>query len=310
MDDLGRLFDRVKLGVHTFSIVDGRRLEQSPWFLGLPPRDKELIRSIVVASSYPSSAQTVQTSPSFPLASAVRLAHVPLRILVENKEFDGLLVRVAMQAYAGTKTLRLWDIPPSTGDALSIVHGGGTGDLQKEAIRLIEEAKAQGLPVRLIVMIDSDGGWPGDISEKAKSIQTICADAAADCIVLSCRTAENYIPDVALSSWSAAPARVNARSQVEALLRLSPAQRDHFPMKGKKLTTKGMGAIDAPGAPAEQKALFSEVPPEDRRLLVGFDSSIILLFRDHLPLPSASHLDSRDRRGDLRALVSSVEKAL
>jgi hypothetical protein len=166
------------------------------------------------------------------LPAAAKLAYKALLVLVEDKESDGLLVKVAVTAHGHAETKRLWEHKPTTGVAVDIVHGGGTGGLQKELERLVREAREEALPARLVVMTDSDARWPGDLSAKARSIEQRCTSKGVSLVVLSCRNAESYIPDAVLLRWAAEPSRAAAQRQVEALTRLTAEQRDHYRMKG------------------------------------------------------------------------------
>jgi hypothetical protein len=123
-------------------------------------------------------------------------------------------------------------------------------------------------------------------------------------VVLSCRNAESYIPDAVLLRWAEEPSRAGAQKQVEALNRLTVEQRDHYRMKG----GHGIREADRADAPAKQRALYASVPAADRAVLTGFHDKIISVFK--APQLTASELDARDSRGDLRKLVSIIEEAL
>jgi hypothetical protein len=310
LKNLDQLLGRVIDEVHRIVVLDADAMERSTWFNGLRSDMRELVRATVLASAFSSTAQGLRVGRDVSLEGAVRLAYRPLVIAVENKENDGLLVEVALLTYGSAETIRLWRARPPTGRAIDLVHGGGTGDLKREVERVIKDANDAGVPVRAVVVSDSDSRWPGEIGAKAAEIEQTCLDGNVPYVILSCRSAENYLPDATFQQWANEPDNVNAAPQVEALLRLTPDQRDHFPMKGKKATAKGIPAVEKSDAPSRQRELFASVPPEDRRVLIGFHDHIISLFRSHLAAPSSAALDARDRRGDLRRLVSTVETGL
>jgi len=308
--DLDLMLGRVADQVHAISILDGDAMECSAWFAGLRSDLKELVRGTVFATAFSSTGRVLRVGSELSLDAAVRIAYQPLLVVVENKANDGILVEIALRSYGNAETIRLWAANPKTGKAIELVHGGGTGDLRKELDRLIDEARRFGVPVRAVAMTDSDARWPGEARPAAVAIATLCGQDGVPCVVLSCRSAENYLPDSVFQRWADEPENVNARPQVAALLRLSSEQRDHFPMKGKKAAAKGFLAIEVAGAPLELQALFASVPLEDRRVLVGFHGHIIELFRVHLPASGAVELDLRDHRHDLRKLVSIIEAEL
>jgi hypothetical protein len=66
--------------------------------------------------------------------------------------------------------------------------------------------------------------------------------------------------------------------------------------------------VDRADAPEPLRALYASVPAADRAALTGFHDHVIELFND--PRLTASELDARDSRGDLRKLVSIIEEAL
>lgn len=307
LDHLDRLLLRVIDEVHSLTIDDADALEASGWFAEQRPHRREFLRQIVTASAFTPARNVVKIGADLPLGAAVRLAYQPLSIGVEDETFDWILVEAAVRAYGDPETLRLWGCNPPAGPAVRPAHGGGTGNLMKKIERAIEEAREMGIPVRMVVVTDSDRQHPDDRSAKADAIEQLCASHGIPSVVLGCRSAENYIPNEALQRWSSGVDRVAARPQVAALLRLSVAQRDHFPMKAKKHAARKALAADAP---AEVAALFANVTVEDRAVLVGFQDDIIRLLSDHLPAPATAEFDRRDHRGDLRKLVAYIAEAL
>jgi hypothetical protein len=214
-----------------------------------------------------------------------------------------------------------------TGAAVELLHGGGIGNVPKRILEIITNARLQEIPPRLVVMVDSDASYVGQLSGDAESVKSLCAEHSVSCLVLSCRTAENYIPIEAYKRWAAKPDNKAARPQVEALEQLNPDQLDHFPIKGRKKSSKGMAAIDRPEAHPEAKKLFEDIQGSTRGALCGFQDDIILkLLPDYLPLPDerasantkaepandewVRELSARDRRDDLRMLVSLIEASL
>jgi len=316
------LLRRVVDEVHILILPDGSDLEKTAFFRECRPHIKELLRRAVQATAFQPAPASGPHSRSFVIgedvtvSQAERLAYTPLIVLVENRETDGILVEAAIELLATREVVSLWSTNFSTGKAAKPDSGGGTGELQKAIDTICGEAKSFGVPPRLVVMTDSDARWPGSVSAKAVSIEDACQARDVAAVVLSCKAIENYIPDIVLRHWASHPGRVRARPAVDALSRLSPEGRDHFPMKGRKgknspTPNRGFAAIDHPSAPPEQISLYAAVVPEDRTaLLDGFPDDIIWALKTHIGELSAAHLESRDSRGDLRRLVELISNAL
>lgn len=324
LDALDRLLQRVRDDVHHFIVLDGDALERSIWFTGLRPHLQEVVRAQLRIVSWSPARDSIRIGQDLTLEAAAKLAYVPLTIIVEDDVSDEILLRVAIEVYASNESRRLWGLRPSTGPAIRLSHGGGSGT-EKRTEKLIADAEQAALPPRLVVMTDSDARWPGEVSKSAKSIADLCARHGVSCVVLSCRNAESYIPDPLLKKWADQPDRVAARLQVQALARLTPDQRDYFRMKGgsrkRGQERHGLREIDRDDAPHQQRDLYlageHPVPVEDREILVGFPDDIMSALNDprpeeqqNSPWVTADELDMRDRRGDLRKLVNFIEKAL
>jgi hypothetical protein len=324
LDALDRLLQRFCDAVHNLAIADGDSLEGSTWFYGLRPHLQELVRSQLMIATWSPPRITMKVASQLTLEAAVKLAYVPLTIVVEDDVSDEILLRVAIEAYASDETRRLWNLHPSTGPAVRVINGGGSGT-ERRTEKLIDEAAKAALPPRLVVMIDSDARWPAEMSKSAQSIADLCRKHDVSCVVLSCRNAESYIPDPLLRRWSEGANRDGAIPQVKALARLQPDQRDHFRMKGGSRKPgkerHGLREIDRDDAPSEQRSLYlageHPVSVDDLGLLEGFSDDIISILNDprptelrNSPWVTSDELDSRDRRGDLRKLVNLIEKAI
>jgi len=309
IDHLDRLLARVIDEVHHLIVRDAEALENTSWFQGLRPYHKEAVRSIVRAAGFITHGRHVEVGGAFSLPAAVRLAYRSLEVLVEDSGSDGLLVEVAVETYGNSETKRLWKHRPTTGAAVTLVHGGGSS-LKKQLERIVAEARDDEVPARVVVMTDSDKKWSGDTNsnKNATSIEQLCIENNIPCVVLKCRTAENYIPDAVFQRWSAQPSQTSTRNQVEALSRLTVEQRDHYRMKGGGRDRNGIREAEHADAPEPQRMLYANVPPADRAVLTGFDDKLISILKD--PQLTASELDARDRHGDLRTLVSRIEEAL
>ncbi len=317
-DDLERLRLRIVEEVHILELPDADELEDSGWFRGLRPHQREHLRRLVRAGSYEARpgpgevhSRTIVIGTDLDVRRAVRLAHETLLVLVENVNTDGILVKAAVAAHGSEELRRLWSLESLTGPPVKLHSRGGTGELLKEVKAICGAAGTAGIPPRLVVVTESDKRWAEDASQKATEIDRDCRNLGVPCLVLGCKSIENYIPDAAFDAWVSDISRTTMRPAIAALKRLSSAeQRDHFPMKGKTAQSRGFAAVDRPGAPAELQHLFAGVPQADRDALrSGFRDDIICLL-DVTPPLTAADLDSRDTRGELRRVVAMIAEAL
>jgi hypothetical protein len=255
--------------------------------------------------------QRVEVSDTRSATRAQSLAYTSLVVLAENAISDRILIEAAVRTFAGARTVELCFGALSQLDPPSfrVESGGGHGELKKLLAERLEEARVRRRPHRIVVVIDSDGEWSGEVKEHAAEIRNECVANGVPCPPLNKRTAENYIPDDVWRAWAAIPAHTNARPAVDALLRLSREQRDHLHM-----AAPGTG----PWNPANLKAvaLFQSVSGLDRDLLTQAnfkgrgDTMMIFALREHAAALTASDLQDRDHGGDLMNLVCQIEDNL
>ncbi len=163
---------------------------------------------------------------------ALRIANTPLKVLVENRLRDGDLLEVAVRLLGTSQLCRLWiEAPPPP--VIEVVHAGGCGEMQSILAREAEQADAAGLPVRMIVVVDSDRTGPDDTpSDTALRIELEADRTGAHAFILCKREAENYIPDF---HWRAEierdPRNPNWKSGIDDLLSKSPVERDYQDME-------------------------------------------------------------------------------
>ncbi|MBF0179426.1 MAG: hypothetical protein HQM03_05285 [Magnetococcales bacterium] len=113
--------------------------------------------------------------------------------------------------------------------------------------RYIREAGKAGHPVRAVLFMDSDADRPGDCSREARQVRKRCEEASVPCRILRKRTIENYLPDAVFLAW-----REEKPEQVANLLRLTPEERDHYPVKKvfgdlPRLLNRNLQAVSAEG---------------------------------------------------------------
>ena len=149
------------------------------------------------------------------------------------------------------------------------------------------------------------------MKKHAQDIRDYCAAANIPCPPLNKRKIENYIPDAVWRAWSAVPGHTSSRPAVEALLRLSPEQRDHVQIDD---TNKPPWNDSVPAA-----ALLFQTPKvsdADREVLTkaslkgsGANRKILAL-RDYAHALTPGDLQTRDHQGDLLRLVRHIEDTL
>jgi hypothetical protein len=160
-------------GRHEWHIDNPDAIEQSRWFqsrpnslhvmfekaamLPSPRRGRRLHRTLLLVGV---DAPPGSLSP----AKAVQfLLRIPLKILMENRFTDGTFLDAVLSVLADPEIRRLKD---EVG-ALAYDSQGGNGELKKLVEAVYAEAQRKGLPLRVVVLTDSDGGRAGQKSPKA-----------------------------------------------------------------------------------------------------------------------------------------------
>jgi hypothetical protein len=230
---------------HNLDSTDCSKLINSDWFADMISSAQQLVKAALthsVTSGRPKRGPHVREvnvsygslKGALSPKKARLFAETPLMVVVENRFSD------AKKGFAS----RILDIlAPATTDlveigALVFDSGGGIMEIPKVVKEKLERAQALGIPPRVVTFMDGDTRYPGDTtSDGAKqSLQakTACEKSNVSLHRLAKRSIENYLPDEALQGW--AKARGKARGKwvdwVNALKKLSPDQRDHFPLRG------------------------------------------------------------------------------
>ena len=319
LNALDALVSRAADEVHEIEILQADDLENSRWYVSSRPDRRKLLEEIAGASLYRAPRlrgphlRRIEVRDEVTAAQARSSAFAPLLVLAENDVSDGALVEAALRTFGAPKAIELCFGPPSRLDppAFQIESRGGFGELKKLILARLAEAASRGRPHRLVVVTDSDGEWPGEVKPHAQDIRDMCDDKGVPCPPLNKRTAENYIPDAVWRAWVDVPERANAKPAVEALLRLSPEQRDHVHMDDRDKApwdVKKQQAVDLFKKP--------DVSTADRELLKqarlkGAGASMrILALKEHADALTAADLQSRDHQGDLLSLVRRIENEL
>lgn len=316
-NELDLILSRVEDDIHEMDIEDADLLEDSDWYQSSRPSRKQLLEKIAgnaVWRSPRTKGPHLRRVEVVDEESSIRARHTaltPLRVLVENAVSDGCLLKAALRTFANEATYRLCFGEPSEGEppAFKIESRGGHGELKKMIVQSISEANERARVPRLIVITDSDGEWPGDVKAHAQEIRTLCTDAGLPCPPLNKRTAENYIPDDILLAWGNSDGLNAVKPAIDALLRLSPEQRDYVHINS--------GNKEPWDHSKENVAeLFSSVSLDDRNLLKVAslkgrgDNMMIMALEVHGAELSSQNFQDRDQNGDLLALVRQIEDEL
>jgi hypothetical protein len=290
---------------HEWDVCDPEELEACEW-VGGRPWVAELMKKAALAGSYRSERcfpkRVVIVSDSgesgaLPPQTAARFVVEPLLIMMENRFSDGRLIDAALTFLAPAIVRKHREIAPK---AIRYDSPGGNGELPKLIQEYEAKAREDGMPLRAIVLTDSDAEVPEAVSCDALNVSQACNDAGIQCCILRKRSIENYIPDEVLDAWLPYPGYL--RRTLDALKRLNVEQRDHFPMK------KGLKL----GAARDVvKSLYQGVSVADQAdLEQGFGQDVIHKLDDYADTLSADALRRRDIQGELDHLVEMIANEL
>jgi len=325
---LDQILYEIERGAHEWHIDDVDIIEQSNWLCSCRASARTLFEKAAMLTSPKGGNRLhrmlltvgVDAPPaSLSAAKAVQFLRTPLTILMENRFTDGAFLDAVLSTLAAPEVMRLKDEL----NALVYDGPGGNGELKKAVDDFRLKAQRSGLPLRVVVFTDSDCRTIGDISEQAKAVADTCRDCGIPCVVLRKRAIENYVPDEVIREWQSDPDQTNATPRIAALLRLTPEQRDFFPMKkglSKNLTPE---EVDLYKSGARHPPLSVE---DESVLQRGFGKEFvhILFLKDAngdfdrdpsgakrlRPSVTAEALRSRDGCGELNQLVAYIEDRL
>lgn len=196
---------------------------------------------------------------------ASRCLGTPVSVAVENATSDGGFLMTMIHALT---RIELWQAHGR--GWLVFEQMGGYGEVEKTVGRLRENVPG---PCRVFVLADSDALYPGERTATVEKVEDACRGHGVPFAVLRKRKIENYLPASILNRLSG----TQRRRVFQALLHLSPDQRDHYEMKnGFRPDERGRAVV-----PLEQQTLFRGVrAPVLRDLCGGFGRRIAEEFRD------------------------------
>lgn len=301
---------KVADGWHVWDIEDPEAIENTGWLEGRTWL-RELFQKAALASAYPAHPNFPKRelfvggeaiSGALPPRQAAEYATTPLTILMENRFTDGIFIDTVLDFLAPNELNGQRGNAP---DSICYDSPGGIGELPKLVADYVQKAQNKAIPLRVVVFTDSDGEEPGDLHCNAQLVKDACRAESIPCLVLSKRSIENYIPDEVLDAWLLPNTNYkNHYLFLDAVKRLNPAQRDHYPMKKRFDISKTSPAV---------QAFYQDVNAADKREFAnsrGFGDDLIEKLRAFRTVLSAEALRQRDGQGELDRLVALIAAEL
>lgn len=224
--------------------------------------------------------------PTLSIEDARLYLPIPFKIFVENNDADRAFLLSLLdddkREYLLELQLKHW---------LVFVHGGGTGDLQKQIVW--EAEKTMRADLRSFAYFDNDGLVPGQPSKKTMQIANECAKHRIHFHQLTRRAIENYIPISGLALWASIKDGRRAkhtRRQLTPFRKLNDAERDHFNMKA------------GPNGDGNSAVTYPKLNQHELRLIKkGFGQKVASIFQ---------HPNFRDKaiRTDFQRAVVEINK--
>jgi len=304
---LDRIVDKVADGWHHWLIEDPTAIEKSGWLEGRGWL-REFFQKAALVAGYPVSfdfpRRQIRVSPpnenseDLSPQQAAEYICTPLAILMENRFTDGIFLDAVLYVLAP----REMNVQRRTApESIKYDSPGGNGELPKLIRDYAARASAKGIPARAVVFTDSDASVPGEVQLAPHLVREACQKTGLPCWILGKRAIENYIPDEVLDAWLPHPDNEKRRI-VDALKRLNPEQRDHYPMKKGLKFEKETPAV---------QTLFAGIAASDLDgLAKGFGKNVIETLRDYRDVLSAEALRLRDGQGELEQLVKMISDEL
>ncbi|MHA6196980.1 hypothetical protein ACX3YG_21725 [Pseudomonas wadenswilerensis] len=314
---LDRLIDRVADEIHRIEVLDADMVKSSAWYASARQTRKKILISAISIPPRAGPAPDSIHSGKFDIANleeaivADSLAHAPLTILVEDREADGVFLDMVVEELASDEFKAVWRRgAESTPRAYEIVTSGGIDAMPLRIDRLVVDALAESRPHRVFVYCDSDIRWPGDEGLTARTrsdLKDKCEQHAIALHVLSKRNIENYIPDTVFLALKAEPYNLARQRVFDAFFKLTPLQRDHFPIKD-GLSRRERDEAHRAGLYVQNDLETLEVLEE--RLLPKRPRPMITVKNERRECITAAALRERDAQGELELLLIKIASEL
>jgi len=316
---IDRLVDRIADEVHRVDVPAAHLLHESEWYAQARPTRRKILTSAVAIPPRKTAGdargphiKAVDVSDALSAEIADKLAHTPLVVMVEDRESDGVLLEIIVEEL-GWKSLRsLWKLGQEiTPRAIAIETSVGADAIPQRVERVASDASREGRPLRCFVLCDSDARWPGDdapdVARKLDAVRNACTKYSVSYHVWRKRSSENYIPDEVFRDVRDDPRNRGRMERFDALLRRSPPQRDHFPIKKGLLPKERDQAIAA--------ALYDVAEQPDlellkERLFASRRRPLKQLQEERRASFTADGLRKRDGSGELDTFLRALAKEL
>jgi hypothetical protein len=297
LENLDSLISRAENAVHEIFLRDADLVSDSLWVVEARQTKQTKLKALLELARTSAWTAAEAKTKSWRITTeaeakrALCIANTPLKVLVENSFRDGALLEAAVRLL-GKKTLRqLWLKPPVPA-AVAVAGSGGTGDMPSFIARECTEAQERDLPVRMIVVADSDRlALDQPLSDKSKKIQEKAAEHGVPCVILSKREGENYLPDfywqAEIKSDSVSPEQ---KRKISELFSMPVKERDYCNMKGS--LKKHKKVPDGYKTPYHLEILLERVKQAQSSELDAM----------------AADLRRRDHTGDLTAILNLIEQ--
>ncbi len=311
---LDRVVDRIADEVHEIEVPDADLLEGSQWYASARQTRRKLVKKAVAApvraggNTSSVHAKTLSVSSAADAELADKLAHTPLILLVEDRESDGVLIEILAEECGTAEFTKFWAASQRCSPkAVEIDTAGGVSAMPARIARAAQDAASEGRPLRMVAVCDSDARWPGDQGHGSVhdlvNVSNACTAYAVPLHVLKKRCAENYIPDDVVVAARNDPRNASDAHRFDALLRRSPAQRDHFPIKDGLDNTERTAATSAghydPSEDADLDLLSTRLFPKRPRPMLRLHGERRAAF-------TGPGLLARDGNGEIDALLNLI----
>jgi hypothetical protein len=314
---IDRIVDRVSDEVHRVAVPDVDLLKESSWFeTTRPTRRKTLMMAVAIPSRKANQergphvkAVEVADAGSVPLAE--KLAHVPLDVLVEDREADGVFLDIIVEELGWPALRALWERSRMVTPRAMEIVSASKGNIPIRVDRAANDAASEARPLRLFVLYDSDTKWPDDddpgLKKQTEAVQKACNKHGVPSHVWRKRCAENYIPDEVFEAVRDDSRNLSHVKRFNAFLNRKPSQRDHFPVKDGLAEKARAAAIDAGLYDLTEAA---ELLLLEERLFAKRPRPLLRLHQERRKFFTADGLRKRDGEGELETLLQNLAKEL